>query len=109
MGGSFTCTKNTREWISKPINITGVTSLSFSAQVSCHDFAEFENTDYLRIFFSTNGTSWTPLVNHAGGIETMVVHSEIYTSDTSIQFKIEAKTSALNETYVVDNVTLGRN
>lgn len=107
-GGAFKCSRNSCEWTSAEIATGGAASLKLSAKAECQDVGNFESSDYLRISYSFDGGSWKPLIERTDDFAPTTLVKTFAGSGKILQIKIEARTSASNEIYVVDNLTVAK-
>ncbi|MDF9799678.1 hypothetical protein OKW21_004941 [Catalinimonas alkaloidigena] len=98
-------------WSSEPISI--VTAESVKVSIDIKETGVMENSgaarDFLNVYYRINGGSLQPILEHTGNlkeddrwfhIETGGIQGE------TIQIVIESRTSALQEAYYIDNVTV---
>lgn len=105
-GGSFKCSKNTCTWISKKIVTSHVSKLKITADARSYVLGQFESADYLELFYRIDGGSWKSFFRHTDDLKASTVIHSLSNNGDIIEIQIRAKTSAKNETYEVDNLTV---
>ncbi|MBN2441483.1 MAG: glycoside hydrolase family 3 C-terminal domain-containing protein, partial [Spirochaetales bacterium] len=105
-GGRFSIRQQTRTWTSESIDISGVMSVSISADIEGVNAQVMEASDYLNLYYSIDGGSQVAWSQNTDGFTLKTVSITGLTGN-SLRVHIEGATSYSDETYYVDNIIVG--
>jgi hypothetical protein len=109
-GGSFSISEDTRTWSSVPIDISGVTEVTLSADIWCGNQYAMDQDDYLNLYYSIDGgglVGWISWSQKTGGFTPETVSVPVSgISGNFLRVHIGGATDEYNETYYVDNVSV---
>lgn len=105
-GGPFECSDDTITWISDETSTAGASEALLSTEIECKGIGNFEDSDVLTISYRIDKGPWMPLIELSEDFRRTTFSTPLTLRGKSMQLKIEAKTSASNEIYLVHKLVV---